>query len=96
MFQTLFTGRNEVLAKVIFLQASVFLQGGGGSGPRGGLKFSGGGAGLQPEYGQRSAGTHPTGMHSFLFLYIILSISSFLMCIVKMLPFSQKYAYHVY
>ena len=109
----IFTGRNEVLAKVMFLQAFVILstggclvQGGclvlGGSGPggvwsRGGcLQFGGfsnfsggspifrgvsnffwGGAvsrfsrgspifrgGLQPEYGQRSAGTHPTGMHS--------------------------------
>ena len=28
---------------------------------RGGSNFRGGGA---PEYGQRSAGTHPTGMHS--------------------------------
>ena len=35
----------------------------------GGLQFFGGppifrGGALQPEYGQRSAGTHPTGMHS--------------------------------
>ena len=42
---------------------------GGVSAPnfRGGVcsNFSGGGGGLQfSEYGQRSAGTHPTGMHS--------------------------------
>ena len=33
----------------------------------GGVFFSGGifsGGGSSPEYGQRSAGTHPTGMHS--------------------------------
>ena len=87
----IFTGRNEVLAKVIFSQACVILStggggmwvwsrrggrcsskfsggcsskfpGGGGSGPGGFSKFSGGGS--PPEYGQRSAGTHPTGMHS--------------------------------
>ena len=118
----IFTGRNEVLAKVIFLHVCVILFTGGGvlapnfggvpapnfrgeggfllqifgggacskfSGGcllqifgggcllqifRGGAcsKFSGGGVpapnfrgGLQfSEYGQRSAGTHPTGMHS--------------------------------
>ena len=92
------TGRNEVLAKVIFSQACVILSTGGGGlvrytppsrqapppkiwsrhpppkiwsrhPPR---KF---GAGTPPEnleqapppgYGQRSAGTHPTGMHSCL------------------------------
>ena len=61
---SLITGRNEVLAKVIFSEACVILSTGGGvvSAPnfRGGcLQFS--------EYGQRSAGTHPTGMHSCLF-----------------------------
>ena len=78
---SIITGRNEVLAKVIFSQASVILLTGGGvvsnfSGggsptfPRGGVvsNFSGGlqfsGGGGSPEYGQRSAGTHPTGMHS--------------------------------
>ena len=102
----LFTGRNEVLAKVIFLHLSVILFTGGaldfalifrggaldfalifgggcsrfcsnfsGGAPdfalifRGGgsSKFSGGGGGFPPEYGQRSAGTHPTGMHSCSF-----------------------------
>ena len=76
------TGRNEVLAKVIFSQASVCPQGGGGLGipaclagqSQGGLQFfggvsnfpGGGGRGVSnfSEYGQRSAGTHPTGMHS--------------------------------
>ena len=73
------TGRNEVLAKVIFSQASVCPQRGWWMGlvlGGGGLQFFGGvspifagvsnfsGGGLQPEYGQRSAGTHPTGMHS--------------------------------
>ena len=80
----IFTGRNEVLAKVIFLHLSVILFTGGVSAPnfRGGVcsKFWGGvsapnfpggcllqilGGFLQfSEYGQRSAGTHPTGMHS--------------------------------
>ena len=32
---------------------------------RGGCLFLGGGV-PPPEYGQRSAGTHPTGMHSYL------------------------------
>ena len=122
-----FTGRNEVLAKVIFSQASVihsvhrgvyifgggifsggiflgeyffggvffwggsfrgvfflggyifrggyffggdiFLGGRGGIFPGGFLQISGGGS--PPEYGQHSAGTHPTGMHScLLFLYV--------------------------
>ena len=88
------TGRNEVLAKVIFLHLSVihsvhrggvqFLAGGlqfFGGAPifQGGvlqfflgiLQFFGGGSnfsgGLQffwREYGQRLAGTHPTGMYS--------------------------------
>ena len=109
------TGRNEVLAKVIFSQACVCPREGGcaskfsGGVPfwEGASKFSGGGAskfsgggaskfsggvppnfrgvppnfrgggvpfwgvpfwggGPSPEYGQRSAGTHPTGMHSCL------------------------------
>ena len=95
MFHCLITGRNEVLAKVMFLHVSVILLTGGGPAPnfRGGRgacsKFSGGGVpapnfggvpapnfgggvpapnfrgGLKfSEYGQRSAGTHPTGMHS--------------------------------
>ena len=82
-FFCIFTGRNEVLAKVIFSQACVILFT-GGSGPGGvppnfggvlqifggfppnffwggSSKFSGG---SPPEYGQHSAGTHPTGMHS--------------------------------
>ena len=98
------TGRNEVVAKVIFLHLSVIHSvhggvclvwsrggvpglvpggcawsgpGGGGctwSGPRGGT-WSGPGGYLpgtpppdqvhpSPKYGQRAAGTHPTGMHS--------------------------------
>ena len=68
MVVLLITGRNEVLAKVIFSQACVCPQGGGVPAPnfRGGAcsKFWGG---LQfSEYGQRLAGTHPTGMHSCL------------------------------
>ena len=38
----------------------------------GSSKFSGGvflGGGSPPEYGQRSAGTHPTGMHSCCFRF---------------------------
>ena len=99
------TGLNEVLAKVIFSQASVIhsVHSGGGVPPnfwgvskfsggclvRGGVwsrgvsNFSGGmclqffgrgslqifgGGGSPPEYGQRSAGTHPTGMHSCYFM----------------------------
>ena len=88
----LITGRNEVLAKVIFLHLSVihsvhkwgvwsrgvynFL---GGIWSGGSPIFRGGGFFFDfcflwgytppprdqtPEYGQRSAGTHPTGMHS--------------------------------
>ena len=39
-------------------------------------KFLGGslnfwGRGSPPEYGQHSAGTHPTGMHSCLFLFLL-------------------------
>ena len=73
----LITGRNEVLAKVIFSQACVILFTGGVSGPggvppifRGSPIFRGGGVstGFSPEYGQRSAGTHPTGMHSCFIL----------------------------
>ena len=89
----IFTGRNEVLAKVIFLHLSVILFTGGVPAPNfrgrgvpapnfGGclLQISGGvpapnfwggacskfsGGVLQfSEYGHRSAGTHPTGMHS--------------------------------
>ena len=99
----IFTGRNEVLAKVIFLHLSVIhsVHTGGGYpsmpcrsvpggvsqhalqvSPRRGVSnswgvsnFSGGlqffwgspifwGGNQTPEYGQRSAGTHPTGMHS--------------------------------
>ena len=53
MFSCLITGRNEVLAKVIFSQVSVIhsVHRGGGSGPRGSSKFGGGlvpgGGGLQ-------------------------------------------------
>ena len=72
----LITGRNEVLAKVMFLHVSVILLTGGVSAWRGGCLPGGGGVCLEggflqilgggspPEYGQRSAGTHPTGMHS--------------------------------
>ena len=104
-WRDLITGRNEVLAKVIFSQASVCPRGWGvvwvtqhalqvspggvwsGGGPpicRGVSNFGerppifrgvsnffggvsnflrGGGGSPTPEYGQRSAGTHPTGMH---------------------------------
>ena len=69
----IFTGRNEVLARVIFSQASVIHSvHRGGSGPGGVLQIFGGctskfsRGGSPPEYGQRSAGTHPTGMHSCL------------------------------
>ena len=74
-------GRNEVLAKVIFSQACVMnsvhtgggcllqifgFSGGGVSAPnfRGGLVP--GGCLQFSEYGQRSAGMHPTGMRSYL------------------------------
>ena len=81
----IFTGRNEVLAKVIFSQACVCPQGGcsrfcsnfSGGALDFALIFWGGGSskflgeGSPPEYGQRSAGTHPTGMHScYQYLYI--------------------------
>ena len=91
----IFTGRNEVLVKVMFLQACVILFTGGGClVPGGFLQFWGGSSNFSggppifrrgvppifrgvcysgtppgqqtPEYGQRSAGTHPTGMHSCL------------------------------
>ena len=42
---------------------------GGGSSK---LFFGGTGGGSPPEYGQRSAGTHPTGMHSCLFCFGLL------------------------
>ena len=78
------TGRNEVLAKVIFLHLSVILFTGGCTRqvhpPPGPGRYTppqqtpppGPGrytpprdqAGTPPGYGQRSAGTHPTGMHS--------------------------------
>ena len=75
--QPIFTGRNEVWAKVIFSQACVILFTGGCLLQIfGGVcsKFSGGcllqifgGGGFQfLEYGQRLAGTHPSGMHSCL------------------------------
>ena len=67
----IFTGRNEVLAKVIILHLSVIhsvhrgggclLQIFGGGGVC--SKFSGGVLQFS-EYSHRSAGTHPTGMHS--------------------------------
>ena len=55
------TGRNEVVAKVIFLHLSVIL-------------FTGGDGVSEADtpreqtlaYGQRAAGMHPTGMHSCL------------------------------
>ena len=95
------TGRNEVLAKVIFSQACVknSVHGGGSSKFLGGVLqifgrgvlqfFLGGssrffwggrspvfwrGGGSPPEYGQRSAGTHPTGMHSCLKLKFALVV----------------------
>ena len=63
----IFTGRNEVVAKVMFLQVSVCPQGGEGAclsacwhaiapPPPPGKQT--------PAYGLRAAGTHPTGMHS--------------------------------
>ena len=82
----IFTGRNEVLAKVILSEACVILSTGGGCllqifgggcllqifGGGGLRQIFGGGlvpGGLQfSEYGQRSAGTHATGMHSCLLL----------------------------
>ena len=79
-YEYIITGRNEVLAKVIFLQACVCPRGGGGGSGPGGVvsnfwgvsNFSGGSpifwGGLQPEYGQRSAGMHPTGMHSCFYI----------------------------
>ena len=70
------TGRNEVVAKVIFLHLFVILftgAGGGGGGIPEGTE-----ADTPPEqtpppgkqtpaYGLRAAGTHPTGMHSCIF-----------------------------
>ena len=73
----LITGRNEVLAKVIFLHLSVIH-----SVNRGGVvpdQTPPPGPGTPPdhtppppeqqppEYGQRSAGTHPTGIHSCIY-----------------------------
>ena len=52
----------------------IFRVGGGVSNFRGVSNFSGGCleffGGGSPEYGQRSAGTHPTGMHSCLYIHI--------------------------
>ena len=105
-FKFIITGRNEVLAKVIFSQACVILFTGGVS-SRGGVSkflgwgvlqifrgspifFWGGRVGdvvsnfsggspifregvLQLEYGQCSAGTHPTGMHSCILKVLFLT-----------------------
>ena len=66
------TGRNEVVAKVIFLHLFVILFTGGGGGggwwwyPR--RHWGRHPPGKQtPAYGLRAAGTHPTGMHSCIF-----------------------------
>ena len=72
------TSRNEIVAKVMFLHKSVILSTwGGGSPGRENPSIPGRTPpppdqadpppGKQtPEYGLRAAGTHPTGMHSFL------------------------------
>ena len=63
----LVTGRNEVVAKVIFLHLFVIL-------------FTGGSPVGDPPgkqtaaYGQRAAGTHPTGMHSCYAIKFLLSV----------------------
>ena len=88
---SIFTGRNEVLAKVMFLHVSVILLTGGGTWPgtpppgrhppsrqappppgrhppplpgRHHPPLQAGRHPPPPGYGQRSAGTHPTGMHT--------------------------------
>ena len=86
--RSFFTGRNEVVAKVMFLLVSVILlTGGGGVSEADPLLGSRHPPGLStppkkqtPAYGQRAAGTHPTGMHScfflkFKFLYLRVHLS---------------------
>ena len=75
----IFTGRNEVLAKVIFLHLSVILSTGGGGLPQCMLGCPPPPAGRAPPgrqtppgYGHWSAGTHPTGMHSCIIMYFAL------------------------
>ena len=70
---SIFTGRNEVVAKVIFLHLSVILFTGGPPPPQPGRNPPGTRPPCQGEpppppgsrlQHQRAAGTHPTGMHS--------------------------------
>ena len=73
---SIFSGRNEVVAKVMFLQVSVILSTGGSApggvpGPGGGLVPGSGGVcswgvpgGDPPGTVTAAGGTHPTGMHS--------------------------------
>ena len=82
----IFTGRNEVVAKVMFLHVCVILFTGGGglragrtppeqtppSPPAGRPPPSGK---QTPAYGQRAAGTHPTGMHSCNKYYLKVSLT---------------------
>ena len=84
-FQTIFTGRNEVVAKVMFLQVCVCPQSGervsasvhawmpyppDGESPPAGEHPPGK---QTPAYGLRAAGTHPTGMHSCFFFFFFLN-----------------------
>ena len=102
-FETIFTGRNEVVAKVIFLHVCVILSTGGGSASvHAGIPPPWSRPNPQsrhlpeqtprreqtppwsrpppppprkqtPAYGQRAAGTHPTGMHSCNIYFLTLS-----------------------
>ena len=58
------TGRNEVVAQVIFLHLIVILFTGGGVSAPPRDQVHPARPGTPPKYGLRAAGTHPTGMHS--------------------------------
>ena len=85
----IFTGRNEVVAKVIFLHLFVILFTGGvlpqcmlGYHPPRPDTTPPPPGKQTPAYGLRAAGTHPTGMHSYLQYYAPFSTFLCLRCFI--------------